>query len=597
MNKNQDLKEEKVVEKVIRTSENDEIEMLSKPEEEHNNFPNREEQIQMYEKSFTQIKAGEVIQGNILKITDREVMVDVGFKSEGAIPLTEFEDSDELKVGNNIWVYVEQVEDNEGRPLLSKKKADFYRSFDKIEAIYKKGERVQGTLKRRVKGGMIVDILGLDAFLPGSHVSTKKIPNLDQLIAREYEFKIINLDIQKRNIIVSHREVLEEDMKRKQEELLSKLEVGMELPGEVKNITDYGAFIDLGGVDGLLHITDMSWGRIEHPSEMLNIGDKLKVKILDYDKEEHRVSLGLKQLVPHPWKNIEIKYPEGSKVKGKVTNLTNYGAFVELEKGVEGLVHISEMSWTKHITHPKQLLKLGDNVEAIVLSVDKDKHHISLGMRQTEPNPWLTVHLRHPVGSKVTGKIKNITPFGAFMEIEPGIDGLIHISDISWTRRIYHPSEMLKIGNEVTAVIINIDKVLRRISLGIKQLEEDPWQTVEEKIPINSETEGEIVKIINKGLLVILPNDIEGFVPLSHLNVPGLKDPGDAFTIGEKLPLKVIELDSQNRRLILSVRAYFFGRDEKEIKEYIHKYRNLSRKRKDKDTERKRQEKTGSKDK
>lgn len=556
-----------------------------KSDKKYYHLLNREEQIQMYEETFTHMHVGDIINGTILKITDKEVMIDIGFKSEGSIPLSEFEDSDDLKIGNKIWVYIEQIEDSEGKPLLSKKKADFYRSFDKIEQIYKNGEKVKGVLKRRVKGGMIVDILGLDAFLPGSHVSTKKIPNLDQLIDREYEFKIISIDKQKRNIIISHREVLEEDMRQKRTELFSKLEEGQELIGEVKNITNYGVFIDLGGVDGLLHITDMSWGRIEHPSEMLNIGDKLKVKILDFDKEEKRVSLGLKQLVPHPWKNIEIKYPEGSKVKGKVTNLTNYGAFVELERGVEGLVHISEMSWTKHITHPKHLLKVGDNVEAIVLSVDKERHHISLGMKQIEPDPWLTVHLRHPVGSKITGKIKNITPFGAFIEIEPGIDGLIHISDISWTRRIYHPNEILKIGDEVTAVVLNIDKVLRRISMGIKQLEEDPWQKAENDIPINTEVEGEVVKVINKGLLIRLPNGIEGFAPLSHLNVPGLKDPSDSFNIGEKLQLKVIELDIQNRRLILSARAYFFGRDEKEIKKYIKKHRKTKDKVKSEETD------------
>jgi small subunit ribosomal protein S1 len=385
-------------------------------------------------------------------------------------------------------------------------------------------------------------------------------------------FKVVSLDLERRNIILSRKKVLEEEMLSKRTELLSHIEIGAELEGEVKNITQYGAFIDLGGIDGLLHLSDMSWGKINHPAEMLNIGDKLKVKVTHYDPETGKISLGLKQLVPHPWEHIEIKYPEGTRVTGKVVSVKSYGAFVEIEPGVEGLVHISEMSWTKKITDARRVLKMNDTVNAIVLELDKENKRISLGMKQMEANPWLTIEDRYPVGAVLRRKVKSLTTFGAFVEIEEGIDGLIHISDISWTKRIYHPKEVYKKNQEVEAIVLTIDRALHRVALGVKQLRSDPWENLPTRLPVNTEIKGKISKLIPKGVLVDVTVDdyiVEGFVPISHLAIPKLEHSEDAFHIGEELPLKVIELDTDNRRLILSVKAFFFSRDPKLQEEYI----------------------------
>ncbi|MCK4360071.1 MAG: 30S ribosomal protein S1 [Candidatus Cloacimonetes bacterium] len=528
-----------------------------------------ESQIKMYEKTMETVKSGNVVEGTIIRVDSSEVMIDIGFKAEGIIPISEFEDPEEVQVGNKIWVYIIRKENRQGRPRLSKKKADLQRHWEELTECYNNDKKISGKIIKRVKGGMIVDFNSISAFLPASHISTKTLPNLDHLVGEDSDFKIISFNREKENIVLSRKLVLEEVLNKKKSGLLEKLEEGIEIDGVVKNIMEYGVFVDLGGIDGLLHISDMSWGHINHPSEMLNIGDKIKVKILSFNKENEKVSLGLKQLVPHPWQNIEIKYPEGSKVEGKVTNITNYGAFIELEKGVEGLIHISEMSWTKQITHPKQLLKVGDGVNAIVLSVDKDEHRISLGLKQVEPNPWLTIDVRHPIDSKITGKIKNITNFGAFMEVERDIDGLIHISDLSWTKRILHPGEVLKKGQEVEVVILLIDKVMQRISLGIKQLKPDPWKNIEKDFPINSEHNVKIIKIIPKGALISATEGIEGFIPTSHLGIPGLENSELAFDIGEELPVKVIEVDSENRRLIFSVKTFFFGREEKEVNDFV----------------------------
>ncbi|MCK4358799.1 MAG: 30S ribosomal protein S1, partial [Candidatus Cloacimonetes bacterium] len=461
-----------------------------------------ENQIKMYEKTMATVKSGNVVEGTIIRADSTEVLVDIGFKAEGVIHISEFTEPEEAKVGNKIWVYIIQKENKQGRPRLSKKRADLQRHWEELAECYNKSRKISGKIIRRVKGGMIVDFNSVSAFLPASQISTKTLPNLDHLVGKDSDFKIISFDRGKENIVLSRKMVLEEELTKKKSGLLEKLEKGIEIDGVVKNIMDYGVFVDLGGIDGLLHISDMSWGHISHPSEMLNIGDRIKVKVLSFDKETEKVSLGLKQLVPHPWQNIEIKYPEGSKVEGKVTNITNYGAFIELEKGVEGLIHISEMSWTKQITHPKQLLKVKDVANAIVLSVDKDEHRISLGLKQVEPNPWITIDVKHSVGTKIKGRIKNITNFGAFMEVEKDIDGLIHISDLSWTKRILHPGEVLKKGQEVEAVILSIDKVMQRIALGIKQIKPDPWENIEENFPINSEHNVKIIKIIPKGALI-----------------------------------------------------------------------------------------------
>ena len=568
--KTSDTKEEERSKEITEEkSEAKEEPQKPKPEKKNNS---EEDMMLLLDEHFSKFATGKIVEGAVLSVDERSILVDIGFKSESAIPIREFTNSQLPEIGTKIKVYIDSVEDGSGRLKLSKKKADFYLNAERLEEIMKKNDSISGVLRRRVKGGMIVDINGLEAFLPGSQISTKPIPNLDQFIGKESDFKILKIDKERRNIIVSRKKVLIEEQESRLKDLKLKIVQDAELDGEVRNITDYGAFIDLGGIDGLLHITDMSWGHIKHPSDMLNIGDKVKVKVLNYDEKNNKVSLGLKQLVPHPWENIKAKYPEGTIVSGKVVNITNYGVFVELESGVEGLVHVSEMSWTKRIRHPKQLLKVGDKIKAIVLATSKEDRRISLGIKQMEPNPWLTIEERYPVDSKIKGVVKSITPFGVFIEIEENIEGLIHISDISWTKRIYHPKEVFKKGQEIEVKILSIDKTLHRIALGVKQLEKDPWEDLDKKLPINIEVKAKIVKLITKGVLVDVNVDnhtVEGFIPLSHLAIPGLRKAGMAFELGEELPLKIIELDLENRRLILSVKAYFFARDEKELKAFI----------------------------
>lgn len=587
----EEVKEKEVKEKKVEKEEEkpktDKKEKKEKTAVKDEEMTSLENQIKMYEETMETVRKGNIVEGTIIRVDPTEVLVDIGFKAEGVVPVSEFGDDEELAVGDKVSVYIVSRESMNGRPLLSKKRADIQKSWEELEEKSKTSEVIEGTVVKRVKGGLIVDIHGINAFLPASQISTKTLPNLDHLVGKDYDFRIINFNRDKENVVLSRKIVIEEEIEKQKEDLMEKLQIDAEVDGIVKNIMEYGVFVDLGGIDGLLHISDMSWGHISHPSEMLNIGDKIKVKVLDFDKEGEKVSLGLKQLVPHPWKNIEIKYPEGSKVEGKVTNITNYGAFVELEKGVEGLIHVSEMSWTKQITHPKQMLKVNDVVNAIVLNVDKEEHRISLGLKQVEPNPWLTIGVTHPVGSTVTGKIKNITNFGAFMEVEKDIDGLIHISDLSWTKRVMHPSELLKKGQEVTAVVLSIDKVMQRIALGIKQLQPDPWEIIDEKFPINSEHEVEVLKIIPKGALVLADEEteIEGFIPTSHLGIPGLEEPELAFDSKEQLPVKVIEADKENRRLIFSVKTFFFGREEDEVNEFVKNHlEKIKQGRKHKDT-------------
>lgn len=526
----------------------------------------------LLEESESNLKKGQIVQGTVVDITDKEVMVDIGYKSEGVISINEFAYSGIPTKNEVINVFISQMEDGEGKLHLSKKHADFIVNKQLIKEAFEQQKTVSGAIRRRVKGGMIVDVLGIEAFLPGSQMSLKPIPNLDQFIGKEMTFKIVSWDEERRNIILSRKKVLEEEMSSKRNELLSHIEIGSELEGEVKNITQYGAFIDLGGIDGLLHLSDMSWGKINHPADMLNIGDKLKVKVIQYDPENGKISLGLKQLVPHPWEHIEIKYPEGTRVTGKVVSVKSYGAFIEIEPGVEGLVHISEMSWTKKITDARRVLKVNDTVNAIVLELNKENKRISLGMKQMEANPWLTIEDRYPIGTVLTKKVKSLTTFGAFVEIEEGIDGLVHISDISWTKRIYHPKEVYKKNQEVEAIVLSIDRALHRIALGVKQLKADPWENLPTRMPVNTEVKGKVSKLIPKGLLVdVLLDDyiVEGFVPISHLAIPKLEHSEDAFHVGEELPLKVIELDTENRRLIMSVKAFFFSRDPKLQEEYI----------------------------
>ena len=528
-----------------------------------------EDLLNMYNHTLQDIREGEIIKGRVLDITREDVIVDVGFKSEGIIPIEEFSEPINIKVGDQIDVYLESVEDQNGQLILSKQKADFMRVWDRIREAHDAGELVDGRLMRRIKGGIVVDLFGVDAFLPGSQIALRQVPDFDELIGRTLQLKIIKLNKSRRNIVVSRRVVLEQEREQMRGKLLEQIEVGQVRKGAVKNITDFGVFIDLGGLDGLLHITDMSWGRIAHPSELVQLGDEISVKILDFDKETGRISLGMKQLTEYPWEKIGEKFPVGSKVNGTVVSLTDYGAFVELEKGIEGLIHISEMSWTQHIKHPSKIMNVGDKIDAIVLAVDKDNEKISLGIKQMEPDPWTILDQKYPIGSKVRGKVRNLTTFGAFIELEEGIDGLVHISDMSWNRRIQHPSEVMKKGQEVDVIVLKIDRQNRRISLGYKQLFDDPWPAYAMKYSIGSECVGTITRVLDRGVIVELGNEVEGFVSTHQLGVPDLQKPADAFKEGDEIPLKVVEFDQTQRKIVLSVDDYYRGKDKTEHETYV----------------------------
>ncbi len=534
--------------------------------------------LNIYESTIKDIREGEIVPGTVLGVTRDDVIVDVGFKSEGIISIGEFPEPVNISVGDEIDVYLEQIEDQNGQLVLSKSKADFMRVWDKIHEMHDSGELVVGRLIRRIKGGVVVDIMGVDAFLPGSQISLRQVPDFDALINTDMEFKIIKLNKNRRNIVVSRRVVLEEEREQKRSALLSEIEVGQVREGIVKNVTDFGVFIDLNGVDGLLHITDMSWGRIKHPSELVNLGETISVKILDFDEKTSRISLGLKQLTPYPWENIEEKYPIGKKVTGKVVSITDYGSFVELEKGVEGLIHISEMSWTQHIKHPSKIMNVGDKFDAVVLSVDRDNEKISLGIKQMEPDPWETIEQKYPVGKVVSGKVRNLTAFGSFIELEEGIDGLIHISDMSWTRRIQHPSELMKKGDKIDIKILKIDHDNRRISLGLKQLQDDPWPKLANKFALGSECLGSITRVLDRGVMVQLDGEIEGFVPTAQLGKPDIQNPAQAFTEGEEIPLQVIEFDRPAHKIVLSVESYYKKREKVELEKFIagHPTRTIS---------------------
>ena len=523
----------------------------------------------LYDESISGIKEGQIVSGNVVALTANEVMVDIGFKSEGAVSLREFSDADAIEIGQEVEVFLESVEDQEGQVVLSKQKADFMRVWDRIKEAHDTGNTVQGRLQRRIKGGIVVDLFGVDAFLPGSQIDIRQVKNFDQFIGQEFPFKIIKLNKARRNIVVSRRAVLEEEREKMRVEIIKELEDGQVREGVVKNITDFGAFIDLGGVDGLLHITDMSWGRVSHPSELVSIGDRIKVKVLNYDRERERISLGLKQLTAHPWETIDEKYPVGSQVKGKVVSITDYGAFVELEEGIEGLVHISEMSWTQHIRHPSKLVAIGDGVEVVALKADKQSQKISLGMKQIDPDPWETLDSKYPIGMQLEGTVRSLTNFGAFVELEEGIDGLVHISDMSWTRRIRQSSEMFKKEDVIPVVVTEIDKKRRRISLSHKLAFENPWPALAEKYAVGSQTTGAISRLLERGVVVSLEGDLDGFVPLSQLAVDDLQSPRQSFDVDQELPLKVIEFDEGQKKIVLSVRDYLKDKDQAEFEEYL----------------------------
>ena len=523
----------------------------------------------MYDESFSGIKEGEIVHGHVVGIHLQEVLVDIGFKSEGAISVREFSDPEAIQIGDEVEVFLENVEDLEGRVVLSKQKADFMRVWDEIKESHDAGSTVKGRLMRRIKGGIVVDLFGVEAFLPGSQIDIRQVKNFDQFLDQQFDFKIIKLNKARRNIVVSRRAVLEEERERLRRDIIKELEEGQVREGVVKNITDFGAFIDLGGIDGLLHITDMSWGRVSHPSEMVSIGDRIKVKVLNYDRERERISLGLKQLTPHPWEQIDQRFPEGTTTQGKVVSITDYGAFVELEEGVEGLVHISEMSWTQHVRHPSKLVSIGDAVDVVVLKLDKEAQKISLGMKQTDPDPWEALDANYPAGKRLEGKVKSLTNFGAFVEIEEGIDGLVHISDMSWTRRIRQASEMFKKGDEIPVVVTDVDKKRRRISLSHKLAFENPWPKLAGMYALGTTTTGTISRLLERGVVVSLDSDVDGFVPLSQLGIDELQAPRQGFEPDQELPLKVIEFDEDQKKIVLSVLEYLKDKDQAEVDEYL----------------------------
>ncbi|MDR8390578.1 30S ribosomal protein S1 [Aliifodinibius sp. S!AR15-10] len=516
----------------------------------------------MYEDTLNEIEEKEIVTGRVVSVDEKYVIVDIGFKSEGIIQVNEFPDKvvEELAPGDEIEVFLDKVEDQEGQLILSRRKADILQAWETIERSHDTGEVLEGYIKRRIKGGMVVDIMGIDCFLPGSQIDVRPVRDFDAYVGKTMEFQVVKLNMQAENVVVSHRALIESDLEEQREEILSTIEEGQVLEGIVKNITDFGVFIDLGGVDGLLHITDLSWGRVEHPEEIVSLDQRMNVAVIDFDDESKRVSLGLKQLQPHPWDQIDLKYPEGMKVQGRVVSIADYGAFIELEKGVEGLIHISEMSWTQHIKHPSQLVDKDDIIECVVLNVNEPEKKISLGVKQLEKDPWEDIDKRYPVGSKHTGTVRNLTNFGVFVELEPGIDGLIHVSDLSWTDKINHPNEIIDKDQEIEVVILAIDFENRRITLGHKQIEDNPWEKFAEEHGLGNKVEGEILKITDKGLFVKLPYELEGFVPASKTEAGG--DLSESYEVGETVEAYVIELDENNKNLTLSQR----DKDAKKVK-------------------------------
>ncbi|WP_231863580.1 30S ribosomal protein S1 [Cephaloticoccus capnophilus] len=511
--------------------------------------------------SFDKLKEGSVVSGTITEIRQNEVVVDIGGKSEGLIPAHEFIDIGELQIGSQIEVLLEKLEDKTGNPVVSFDKAEQKKNWENILTTFPEGSVATGRVKAKVKGGLIISV-GVDAFMPASHIDVQPPKNLDQYVGQTYDFKVLKINPERKNIVLSRRELIEEQRAEKRRTLLDSIEPGQVRKGIVKNITDFGAFIDLDGMDGLLHITDMSWGRISHPSEMLKQGEEIEVMIIEVNRDKERVSLGLKQTTKNPWDEIDRKYPVGAKIAGKVVNLVPYGAFVELEPGVEGLVHITEMSWTKRISKPSELLKVGDEVEAVVLGIQKDEQKISLGLRQLEPNPWDMVRHNYPVGARVRGKVRNMTTYGAFIELEEGIDGMVHVSDMSWTRKVNHPSEVLKKGDEVEATVLDVDAQQQRISLGMKQLSDDPWSDIDSHFKIGDVITGTVTKLTSFGAFVDLKDGIDGLVHISQISEDRVEKVKDVLSAGQEVTARVIKIDREERRLGLSIKAANYSSEE-----------------------------------
>ncbi|MCF7807582.1 MAG: 30S ribosomal protein S1 [Candidatus Marinimicrobia bacterium] len=511
-----------------------------------------------------------LVKGRIISVTDKEVMVDFGFKSEGLVARHEFDEDEVPEVGETIELFLERIEDKLGQAVLSKRKAEFMRVWDNVKQKYADNEIVEGTISRRIKGGMVVNILGVDAFLPGSQLDVRPIRDFDAYVGKTFEFKIVKVNEFRKNIVVSRKELLEESLKEQRSKLLDEIEVGQILEGRVKNITDFGVFVDLGGIDGLLHITDLSWGRVNHPSEVVGLDEDIMVKVIDYDTTKQRVSLGLKQLKPHPWESVIEKYPEGSSVTGKVVSLANYGAFVELTAGVEGLIHISEISWTQHIKHPGDVFTVGDQVDAVVLSVDAENHKISLGVKQLQPDPWTTIEEKYLVGSVHEGTVRNLAQFGAFIELEEGIDGLVHISDLSWTSKVRHPKEILQRGDTVQVKILDISKSERKISLGVKQAQDNPWDELKARFAVNSEQKGKVIKLLEKGIILEFEEtDVEGIILLGSFRKKERKEILDQFEEGAEVDVKVIGVDETEKKIVVSHESAIKDKERAEIDEFM----------------------------
>ena len=506
-----------------------------------------------YDKTLSNVNVGEVVEGTVTAVTKREVLVNIGYKSEGIIPVSEFRYNPDLKVGDKIEVYVESAEDKNGQLALSHKKARQLKSWDRVNEALEKDEIIKGYIKCRTKGGMIVDVFGIEAFLPGSQIDVKPIRDYDVYVDKTMEFKVVKINQEFRNVVVSHKALIEAELEAQKQVIMSKLEKGQILEGTVKNITSYGVFVDLGGVDGLIHITDLSWGRVNHPEEIVALDQKINVVILDFDEAKKRIALGLKQLTPHPWEALDQTLKVGDKVKGRVVVMADYGAFVEIAPGVEGLIHVSEMSWSQHLRSAQEFMKVGDEVEAVILTLDREERKMSLGIKQLTPDPWENIEVKYPVGTKTTAKVRNFTNFGVFVEIEEGIDGLIHISDLSWTKKVKHPGEFTSVGADIEVVVLEIDKENRRLSLGHKQLEENPWNEFENQYSVDSIHEGTITEMTDKGAVVALGENIEGFCPARQL----VKEDGTTPKTGDKLNFKILEFSKATKRITLShLRTY-----------------------------------------
>ena len=508
----------------------------------------KEELDKAYDETLNKVSEHQVTEGTVISVDKKEVIVNIGYKSDGIIQASEFRYNPNLKVGDKVEVYVENQEDRKGQLILSHKKARLSKSWDRVNAALENEEVIQGFIKCRTKGGMIVDVFGIEAFLPGSQIDVHPIRDYDQFVNKTMEFKVVKINQEFRNVVVSHKALIEEEIEAQKREIISKLEKGQILEGTVKNITSYGVFVDLGGVDGLIHITDLSWGRVDDPHKVVELDQKINVVILDFDDEKKRIALGLKQLTPHPWDALDANLKVGDKVKGKVVVIADYGAFVEIQPGVEGLIHVSEMSWSQHLRSAQDFLSVGDEVEAVILTLDRDERKMSLGIKQLKEDPWEAIEVKYPVGSKHTAKVRNFTNFGVFVELEEGVDGLIHISDLSWTKKVKHPSEFTQVGTEIDVVVLDIDKDNRRLSLGHKQLEDNPWNQFEATYTVGSVHEGKIVELLEKGAVVSLEKGVEGFATPKHL----VKEDGTQAALGEELPFKVIEFNKDSKRIILS---------------------------------------------